>query len=272
MELGGQMLVNKEKHEDYNGFVKKFKPKKTTDDCYTPDGVYKIIKDWAVKEYGIDEDKIVRPFYPGGDFEKFDYSGGKIVVDNPPFSILKKIKDFYTKNNIKFFLFAPALTLFGAVDHESICYIVADATITYHNKAKVSTSFVTNLDNKRIRLVPELAPKIKQYQDKNKKKTPKYIYPDNVIYAAQLGKFVKLGVSMDFNHDEISFTSRLDSQKEKKKTIFGGGYLISDEKAKELKAKELEAKELKDKKDKEETIEWELSDREKNIINNLIVR
>ena len=257
--------INKEKHEDYKGFVEKFKPKKTTDDCYTPDGVYKIIKDWAVKEYGIDEDKIVRPFYPGGDFEKFDYKGGKVVIDNPPFSMLKKIKEFYSKNNIKFFLFAPSLTLLSSNnDNESICYIVANATITYHNKAKVNTSFVTNLDNKRIRLVPELAPKIKQYQDKNKNKTPKYRYPDNVINPAQLGKFVKLGVSMDFNHDEISFTRRLDSQKEKKKTIFGGGYLISDEKAKELKAKGLEAK--------EEVIEWELSDREKNIINNLITR
>lgn len=117
--------------------------------------------------------------------------------------------------------------------------------------------------------MPELAPTIKQFQDPNKKKMPKYRYPDNVIYSAQLGKLIKLGISMDFNHDEISFTRRLDSQKRKKKSIFGGGYLISDEKAKELKAKELKAKELNG---KEEVIEWELSDREKNIINNLIVR
>ena len=27
---------NKEKFEDYEAFVEKFKPKKTTDDCYTP--------------------------------------------------------------------------------------------------------------------------------------------------------------------------------------------------------------------------------------------
>ena len=26
----------KDKFEDYEGFVDKFKPKKTTDDCYTP--------------------------------------------------------------------------------------------------------------------------------------------------------------------------------------------------------------------------------------------
>lgn len=34
----------------YEEFVNKFKPKKTTDDCYTPDVIYKIVKDWAIKE------------------------------------------------------------------------------------------------------------------------------------------------------------------------------------------------------------------------------
>ena len=34
---------------DYEGFVEKFTPKKTTDDCYTPPEAYKIILDY-VKE------------------------------------------------------------------------------------------------------------------------------------------------------------------------------------------------------------------------------
>lgn len=34
----------------YEEFVDKFKPKKTTDDCYTPDVIYKAVKDWAIKE------------------------------------------------------------------------------------------------------------------------------------------------------------------------------------------------------------------------------
>lgn len=38
---------NKEKFEDYDGFVEKFKPKKTTDDCYTPPLVYEAIADWV---------------------------------------------------------------------------------------------------------------------------------------------------------------------------------------------------------------------------------
>lgn len=36
-------------NETYEEFVEKFKPNKTTDDCYTPPEVYKLIKDWVVK-------------------------------------------------------------------------------------------------------------------------------------------------------------------------------------------------------------------------------
>ena len=38
------------KSNTYKEFVDKFKPKKTTDDCYTPDVIYKAVKDWAIKE------------------------------------------------------------------------------------------------------------------------------------------------------------------------------------------------------------------------------
>lgn len=61
------MGKKEEKLNDYDGFVEKFKPKKTTDDV-----------------------PIVRPFYPGGDYENYDYPEGCVVVDNPPFSIFAK--------------------------------------------------------------------------------------------------------------------------------------------------------------------------------------
>lgn len=54
------------KFEDYSGFVEKFKPKKTTDDCYTPPLVYGAIANWVAKEYGLNKADFVRPFYPGG--------------------------------------------------------------------------------------------------------------------------------------------------------------------------------------------------------------
>lgn len=89
---------------EYEAFVNKFKPKKTTDDCYTPPKVYEAVKDWVCEEYGVNPDNIVRPFYPGGDYENFSYPKGCVVLDNPPFSILAKICEFYLDCEISFFL------------------------------------------------------------------------------------------------------------------------------------------------------------------------
>lgn len=100
------------KTENYEEFIEKFKPKKTSDDCYTPDNVYNAVADFVSEKYNVDKLTFCRPFYPGGDYEHYDYKG-KIVVDNPPFSIISKICTFYSENNIKFFLFAPSLTLFS---------------------------------------------------------------------------------------------------------------------------------------------------------------
>ena len=101
--------------QNYEEFVEKFKPKLTTDDCYTPDLVYTAIKDWAVKEYNLEGREIVRPFYPGGDYEAYEYPDGCVVIDNPPFSISAKIKDFYTGRKIDYFLFAPHPPLLNSV-------------------------------------------------------------------------------------------------------------------------------------------------------------
>lgn len=98
--------------EEYQAFVSKFKLKKTTDDCYTPDNIYQAVKSWACAEYSIDPETIVRPFWPGGDYERFEYPTGCTVLDNPPFSIISSICANYVKNGIRFFLFAPYLTNF----------------------------------------------------------------------------------------------------------------------------------------------------------------
>lgn len=52
--------------EDYAEFVEKFKPKSTTDDCYTPEPVYEEVVRWCESEYGVERSSIVRPFFPGG--------------------------------------------------------------------------------------------------------------------------------------------------------------------------------------------------------------
>ena len=112
MGAGGATSRSREKFEDYDGFVKKFEPKKTTDDCYTPPEVYEAVAGWVSERYGIDRADMVRPFWPGGDYEALDYPAGCCLVDNPPFSILQRIKEFYLERGVPFFLFAPTLTLF----------------------------------------------------------------------------------------------------------------------------------------------------------------
>ena len=92
------------KSQSYEEFVDKFKPKKTTDDCYTPPEVYDAVLAWVRNEYHIgDAAEIVRPFYPGGDYEHAEYPDDCVVVDNPPFSILAKIIRFYQSHGIRFF-------------------------------------------------------------------------------------------------------------------------------------------------------------------------
>ena len=129
---------------EYDAFIAKFQPKKTTDDCYTPENVFEAVAAWVCREYGVDRAAFVRPFWPGGDFESFDYPAECVVVDNPPFSIRARIIDYYRKHAIRFFLFSPALTLLTRYD--DLCHIAVGESIVYENGAEVATSFVTNLE------------------------------------------------------------------------------------------------------------------------------
>ena len=97
--------------DEYAQFVEKFKPQKTTDDCYTPENIYQAVKNWAVGHYSLEGREIVRPFWPGGDYERFEYPENCVVLDNPPFSIISRICKFYLYHEVDFFLFAPGLML-----------------------------------------------------------------------------------------------------------------------------------------------------------------
>ena len=252
---------------EYEAWLEKFETPKTTNNCYTPAAIYLAVSDWAMNEYGLAGRRILRPFHPEGDYENADYQVGDVVIDNPPFSILTKIVRFYESKGVDFFLFAPHLTLFGT---NAKCLIVTNADIVYANGAKINTSFVTSLDDAKVRTAPMLKKAMADAdaaRKAEKPKLPKYSYPDNVITAALLGKIA----SVDFKvyPNEISEKlSRLDSQKEAKKGLFGGGFLLSDEKAAELKAAELKAAELKaaELKAAVDAIEWPLSEREKELI------
>ena len=135
------------KGESYEEFVEKFKPKKTTDDCYTPPEIYEVIKQWACNKFDIDPNKILRPFWPGADYKKADYPEGYTVIDNPPFSILTRICEYYLERGIPFFLFAPSLTcLSGKSTFKKTSHIICDCNIIYENGATVKTSFITSFE------------------------------------------------------------------------------------------------------------------------------
>lgn len=269
------------KFEDYDGFVEKFKPKKTTDDCYTPEAVYQAVLDWCVEEYGIDRGKIIRPFYPGGDYEACDYPDGYTVVDNPPFSILSKIISFYLDSGVKFFLFAPALTVFSS-QHKQVCSICAFCRIIYENGANVKTSFITNMETAGVRSAPELNRRINESCKKgNAKQLPKYQYPDEVLTATRLNSLSEKGVNLKIESRDIAFIRGLDYQKPYDKSIYGAGFLMSESATEALKAKELVAEELavkkliarelsaKELKTKKGAIVWNLSEREREIVKQL---
>lgn len=120
-----------EESKEYQDFVNKFKPKKTTDDCYTPPAVYDVVLNYVKEKCNIEGLRVLRPFYPNGDYENETYDENCVVIDNPPFSIISKIIRFYLERNIKFFLFAPHLTLFGT--NEDYTSIVTYSDIIYQN-------------------------------------------------------------------------------------------------------------------------------------------
>lgn len=55
-----------ETNQAYEEFEQKFVIKKTTDDCYTPQKVYKVVADYVADTYKADQKNFLRPFYPGG--------------------------------------------------------------------------------------------------------------------------------------------------------------------------------------------------------------
>ena len=247
--------------ETYEEFVEKFKTKKTTDDCYTPPEIYNVIKNYVCDRYGITEGQIVRPFWPGGDYETYDYPEGCVVLDNPPFSIFTKICEFYLEKAIPFFLFGPSLTLLaGRNTWDKMNHIVCDATIRYENGAEVRTSFVTNMDEGIIfETCPELSRAINSEVEKLRMKTtrklPKYVYPVNVVTAALAQKYAAYGVAYKVKRGDATFISRLDAQRELGKAIFGGGLLLSEKATAEKATAE-----------KATATVWELSEREMEII------
>ena len=253
----------KDGEEGYDEFIDKFKPKLTTDDCYTPPKVYTAVLDFVRSFCDLSDKTIVRPFVPGGDFEHYAYPQNAVVVDNPPFSILSKIVRFFCEKDIPFFIFAPALTLFSAPDCD-VSYVIADANIIYENGAKVRTGFITNLlPETRIWLSSDLHQAIEKAQEDEAEPYQLFVYPDNLVTAATLGKIVARDVELKIAKRSCEYIRESDSAKEQGRSLYGGGFLLSDRAAAERAAAERAAAE------RAAATRLNLSDKEKQIIERL---
>ena len=226
--------------EEYEAFKKKFKQALTTDDCYTPAPVYTVVRDFVDQHvFPLKGRKVVRPFFPGGNYEDLSqYPDNAVVIDNPPFSLLSKIIRFYCENDIPFFIFAPSLTLFSAPDCD-VSYIVADANIVYENGAKIRTGFITNLlVLVRIWVCPELHDKIDEAQQQEDKTKQGFIYPDNIVTSATLGKLAAHGTEFVVRKRSCEYIRESDSAKTQDRRLYGGGFIMSDSAAAERAAAE----------------------------------
>lgn len=260
------MAINK----TYEELVESAKPKRTTDDCYTPGNIYEVVRDYVANRYDLDPGTFVRPFYSGGDYQSEDYTG-KVVVDNPPFSILKKIKDFFVEHSVPFFLFCPANNGARGVDYGMETHIACGIDIVYENGASVSTSFVTNLEAPCLRTDSELRRNLDSVNRQNRIKARKlkhltsWRYPKELVTTARLCKLARYGVDVCFAPEEIRRCNKLDNMPPGAK-VFGGGFLLTAEAVRRLdKAKELEAKAKELEMEQSGTL-VELSDRELALV------
>lgn len=228
---------------EYAAFEKKFlRHVKNTDDCYTPRAVYDVVLVWVLRRYQIVRDaQIVRPFYPGGDYEAFDYPPGCVVIDNPPFSRLRAIVRFYSIRGIKFFLFCPALTAFRECsrDLHTGVVIASGAHIIYDNGAFVRTAFCTNLSSNILEVSPELGEMIKSVVRRKASRSVvrrSVQWPDGAICSVAAICAIRSPLSVKFS--EAAPIERLDNYGK----LFGGGLLLAPSAVERVKAFREESK------------------------------
>lgn len=154
------------------------------------------------------------------------------------------------------------MTLFNS--NIDVTYIVVGGEITYENGAIVRTSFITNMfDDVKIIGDAELLEEFRKLNARKKANLPKYKYPKNITTVSEITYIIERGISLKINKSDTKHCRVLESQKKYKKSIFGSGFLLSEK----ATAKKATAK--KEAAEKDNVIVWELSKKEKEIIQSL---
>ena len=284
---GTQISARDMTPEQYEEWLNKFSETlKTSDDTFTPANVYKTVYKWADKHYHISGHPIERPFYPGGDYRNYNYRENCVVVDNPPFSNLAKIIDFYIENKIDFFIWCPHLTSLQYIV-KGVTLVIADARVIYSNGAEIATGWLTNLDKENAVICSnELRFALEQCNIDNKKQfswekskhLTKYEYPLELLRVGvlnQLGKRCEYAIPRDQVYLK-KVVRTTDAQKEynkknkKKLALYGGGFWMSSAEAERIQ-KAIKENEIKkfDRTEEDPGIVIKKSEKEQAIIDNL---
>ena len=219
---------------DYASFVAKFTEQpKTTDDCYTPDDVYNAVVEYVGTITDMNGKCILRPFYPGGDYENAEYPDNGIVIDNPPFSMFTKIVRWYLANDVPFFLFGNGMTIMQVCKYGATA-VITGASIKFHNSAEVGINYATNLLPGMMAVTaPTLAEAIEACPSQNQKANlPKYKYPDNVISTSMLQTIANGGIEIGISRAASITIGGLDNHPKGKGALFGDHILAAQAAAK----------------------------------------
>lgn len=253
---------------DYESYIKKFTKKNnelTTDDTFTPQDVYEAVVAYVDSIYPLKDKQILRPFFPGGDYEHADYPDDGVVIDNPPFSIFTEICRWYSKRGIPFFLFGPGLTIFSVLDCCSV--VIINKGLTFTNGAKVRCNFATNLlGDTLVTTAVSLDKTIRECPSQNKKADlPKYryCYPDELLSVSDFQSIARGDVDFSVSRQEAVMVRNLDLHP--KNSLFGAHLLVSKDFAAKAEAAKVAAKRMA----LDDKIVVELSERERNIVDEL---
>lgn len=244
---------------DYESYVAKFaKKEKTTDDTYTPQDVYEAVVAYVDSIHPLAGKQVLRPFYPGGDYENADYPDDGVVIDNPPFSMFTPICKFYSKQHIPFFLFGPGLTIFSVLNYCSV--VIINHSITFSNGAKVRINFATNLlADTWVTTAVSLNEAIGRCPSQNKKANlAKYRYPEELLSVSDFQSIADGYADFSVSRQEAMVVKNLDLHP--KSGLFGNHLLVS--KAAAAKAAAAKAAAAK-------VILIELSEREQELVKDL---
>ena len=241
---------------DYDSFVAKFNDvAKTTDDCYTPKDIFDEVVKYVGTIVNLSDKLILRPFFPGGDYENAEYPDNGVVIDNPPFSLFTNIVRFYSARQIPFFLFGPGMTIASCCKYCTA--VIINTTVRWDNGAQVRLNFASNLfGDLYMTTAPELNKAIKACPSQNQTRgLPTYAYPEELLSVSDMQTICGGGVKFSISRHEAVIVKKLDN-KPMDSGLFGDHFLLSADKA----AAKAAAKNV---------IHIPLSDRERRIVEKL---